>query len=115
MSRETQFIGLTRLAEEFVKDLEALPSDTSTSGMFGEKIPLSCWKLPDTEKFKHANEREGSCIREKVQATPWSSGPMIFTCLEIDFGNDAKVDVLQWIDDPRVKGEVDKGQGRFWV
>lgn len=47
MSRSTQFIGLTQNAQSFVKNLEELPSDTSTTGMFDEEIELRKWKAPD--------------------------------------------------------------------
>jgi hypothetical protein len=82
--RSTQFVGLTKVAEDFVKDLEQLESDHSTSGMFEEEIPLRKWVLHP--KIKSWG-REGECIREVVQTVPWSSGPMIFTCLEVDHGS----------------------------
>jgi hypothetical protein len=44
-------------------------------GMFGEEIPLYAYRLKD-----------GARVREAVQAAPWSSGPMIFTCLVDDCG-----------------------------
>jgi len=112
MSRSTQFIGLTRDAEEYVKNLEPMESDTNALGMF-EEIPLRKWKIP--EQFKYSQERPNACLREVVQASPWSSGPMIFTCLEADFGNGAKSKFLEWISDPRVEDEVDQKNGKFWV
>jgi len=115
MSRSTQFIGLTKEATKYVKSLESLASDTKTLGMFNEKITLGKWKLPK----EFSSDRPDACIREIVQATPWSSGPMIFTCLSIFFGNctpkDKGISILQWIEDPRVKGEFDQENGRFWV
>ena len=45
MSRETQYIGLTKAAQEFVDACEPLPSDTSTKCMFDEDIPLGKWKM----------------------------------------------------------------------
>lgn len=39
-------------------------------GAFGNTFPLSEYRLSD-----------GTKIREKVQAEPWSSGPCYFTCL----------------------------------
>lgn len=110
MSRTTQFVGLTSMAREFVKDATILPSDRFTLGMFQEMIPLGRWSLVGPFKC-----RENACIREVVQASPWSSGPMIFTCLEVDYGNGGISRMLQWIEDPNVTGEYDQVSGRFWV
>ena len=118
MSRSTQFIGLTKEAEEYIKNLKELPSDSYTIGMFEEKFALRKWKMPGTFKSK---DRPDACIREIVQASPWSSGPMIFTCLALFFGNHLPRDsetgtpILQWIEDPRVEHEFDQEKGKFWV
>lgn len=112
MGRSTQWIGLTQVAQEFVDGLESLPSDAEAQGMF-EEIPLGRWKIHPC--FLRSTEREGACIREVVQASPWSSGPMLFTCLEVDFGNGAKSQIFQWIDDPLLEGEFDQSTGRMWV
>lgn len=111
MSRTTQFIGLTNDASQYVANLRQLESDTHTTGMFDEEIPLRKWDAP--EEFQHPDR--DACVREVVQAEPWSSGPMIFTCLELDFGNGGKGEFLQWIEDPNVRGEVDQERGRFWI
>jgi len=118
--RCTQFIGLTQRAEEYVKNLKSLESDGKAAGMFPEEeINLRRWEVPSD--FKN-DIHHGRCIREVVQAVPWSSGPMIFTCLELDFNNSpgtpdaARVKMLQWIDDPKVKGlEYDQETGRLWI
>lgn len=68
--RTTQFVGLNNHALSFVSGWDSCPSDNSTEGMFGEKIPLSAWT------------KNGHIVREIVQETVWSSGPMIFTCIE---------------------------------
>lgn len=110
--RTTQFIGLTKLASDFVKNLKELPTDKSTHGMFDEEIVLRKWEI--NEKYK--NDRDGECIREVVQEVPWSSGPMIFTCLEFDFGNEATEQFCQWIKYPGVSGqEYDAEKGYLWV
>jgi hypothetical protein len=111
--RTTQFIGLTAAGEAFVKDLRQLPSDTVTSGMFEEEIPLRRWEI---HPLLANEDRRGQCIREIVQMEPWSSGPMIFTCLEIDWGwhedsqleesgEGNKTDCFQWIQDPTLSRE----------
>ena len=40
---------------------------------------------------------------------------MIFTCLEVDYGNGGTSKFLQWIEDPRIKEEFDYETGKFWV
>ena len=45
MSRSTQFIGLSKEAEEYTNNLEPLESDKNAIGMF-EEIPLRKWKVP---------------------------------------------------------------------
>jgi len=103
MSRETQFIGLTRAAEEFVSTLSTRKSDHHAVGMFDEEIPLRKWEMHPVFKERWPNydsDRPTACIREIVQCQPWSSGPMIFTCLEIDWGNGAQSTCFQWVDDP---------------
>ena len=79
MSRSTQYIGLTKKAEEMAERWERIEDSTNwTGGMFGEEVDLGEWRTED-----------GCLIREIVQASPWSSGPMIFTCLAV-FKNKAK-------------------------
>ena len=86
----TQFVGLTEKASKYldkkgIKEVsskcphcgEATEYRTKrvqydrTLGMFGEKIPLWEYELANGETW-----------REVVQAAPWSSGPVIFLCLE---------------------------------
>lgn len=113
--RTTQFIGLTREAEDFVKDLKSLPSDRKTFGMFGEEIPLRKWELHSCLQGMNTSEEVPQCIREIEQANPWSSGPMIFTCLQIDFGDKATQLIFEWIENPLIENEADKEKGQFWV
>lgn len=141
MSRTTQFIGLNEAATRYVKNLKSLESDLSTSGMFDEKIPLQRWVMPD-DAHTGKGERTLSgddgqlqpCIREVVQTVPWSSGPMIFTCLAFDYGNtlnslnsNAVTDdrfipnysnkAFEWVTDPSIGKNVEYDQvtGRMWV
>lgn len=78
MSRTTQFIGLTKKALDSVMELTDLHQINGmdelknvTHGMFDEEIALGVWKNEDT----------GEHFFEFEQASPWSSGPMIFTAL----------------------------------
>lgn len=107
MSRETQFVGLTEDANNFVSELKRLDSAEFVQGMFGEEIALRKWEIHPL--FKREN-RPNSHIREVVQCIPWSSGPMIFTCLEIfwgtgfeDEGNTSKC--YEWVVDPTLSAE----------
>jgi hypothetical protein len=139
MSRSTQFIGLTNDAIAWIKDLNSGDNlkvleqkyndkdlyfeKRSTQGMFDEEIPLRTWR-----RFYGKGNRE-VLIREVLQCSPWSSGPMLFTCLEIDFGNgkhsdspgDEKFDgtstaqCFQWVDDPSVENEADRVKGHMWA
>ena len=109
MGRSTQFIGLTAKAAQLVADLEPAESDTQTMGMFEEKIGLRRWHCKSLTK-------RGKWVREKVQIVPWSSGPMIFTCLEIEAQNGSKCECMEWICDPRMKGrEFDYEEGAYYV
>ncbi|MDP3726339.1 MAG: hypothetical protein Q8R36_04045 [bacterium] len=49
---------------------------SSYSGMFGDKYPLHDYIFPD-----------GRVYSERVQAEPWSSGPVIFLALQDEDGN----------------------------
>lgn len=120
--RTTQFIGLNDSAREYVKNLEELPSDAHTYGMFDEIIPLKRWKIPENHPLYC--EHEASCIREVFQFEIWSSGPMIFTCLAYDTGNvfeEGKLvksesnKMYQWTADPTVQGEYDPVLGKYWI
>ena len=111
MSRSTQYIGLTASAKEWIQTHlpTKMDSDTFTHGMFDEHIPLSKWEVT-------LNSGKRVVVRECVQEVPWSSGPMIFTCLEVDFGNGGKTKIWEWVHDPDMEGvEFDETAGRLWV
>jgi len=95
--RITQFFGLTNEAKNFldqnVKRVPCSPyphcgkatstkivmdeyEDASHLGMFNDGPTLKAYAL-----------KNGTIIKEVVQATPWSSGPCIFLCLEDEKGN----------------------------
>ena len=91
--RCTQWMGLSSEAQGFLcenanmigshpcphcglptsEDMELVDNDKFVFGMFCEEIPLKAWRLKD-----------GRVAIEVEQASPWSSGPVIFTCLEVD-------------------------------
>lgn len=115
MSRETQYIGLTEAAQDFVAQCDPLPSDTSTTGMFDEEVPLMKWNMHPVFLAELKDYRRVMCIREVVQEVPWSSGPMIFTCLELDWGNGSTALAFEWVHDPTVQCEVDYERGSMWI
>ena len=86
--RTTQFIGLTLEAQNFgdgLTDCSNLFPENVTFGMFDEEIPLCSYRDPI-----------GNIYHEKVQFTVWSSGPMIFTYLQLHLNNKVIVDMFKW-------------------
>ncbi len=90
MSRSTQFIGLSKIAINYLNK-NALREEikvckecgTECGGDFvyskGEEV-LGMFEEPvhKLTTYKHKNGKE---IEEYIQAEPWSSGPMIFLAL----------------------------------
>jgi len=58
--------------------------DASSLGMFDDGPELSAYRL-----------KNGQCVKEVVQCVPWSSGPMIFLCLEKEDGTR----MFEWSDE----------------
>lgn len=98
--RSSQYIGLTNAASEFVKEMERTNQPANSFGMFDENIPL-CTYSDGKEKYV-----------ETVQITPWSSGPMFFTCL-VRLSDGEKL--FKWVENESVYGEVDYSNGLYWV
>ena len=125
--RTTQYIGLTKRAQDFVADLQPIAgSKNNTLGMFQEEVPLGEWvgELPDfvlhTCGIKECKTFTGVKLPVKVkeieQASPWSSGPMIFTCLEVEIVGGQKEKAFEWVEDRSIKGrEFDYDKGIYWV
>lgn len=109
--RTTQFVGLTNDAEKFVSSLDEVESSAETFGMFQEKIPLRRWEWPGAKRQRF--------LQEVLQDSPWSSGPMLFTCLEVIYIQDGEEQksgtIFNWVPDPTVTGECDSRTGRYWV
>ena len=100
--RTTQYIGLNAAGLRFVKDLECVTHiRNTTEGMFMEEIPLGVWMSVG-----------GHIIKEVVQVAPWSSGPMIFTCLDHENGRRYH----EWKEDESMRGqEYDHEAGLYYV
>jgi hypothetical protein len=117
--RQTQYIGLTKAAEDYLsvfgKRIGTNPCPhcsrftstdykkrqySTTYGMFEEEIPLWEYEL-----------NNGDVVREEVQISPWSSGPMIFVKLVDSMGKD----LFSWTYDPSLSEEVDFENGKYNV
>jgi len=120
MARMTQDVGLNNYAEKYVKHLqEKYTCDKSiyhmADGMFGEEVFGAILKYID----EYGNK---ITLKEVVQDSPWSSGLMIFTHLEMtvekssgqvlsDFHN-----LFSWMVDPSLEDlELDYETGRYYV
>lgn len=105
--RTTQFVGMSPRAKKYIEDnckkdlievykngvldkfytMPVKELGNTTFGMFEEEIQL----------FKYTF-KDGSVLMEIEQASPWSSGPLIFTCLKDKAGKligewtDAEID-----------------------
>lgn len=116
MSRETQYIGLTDDAKEFVKKAIREESYKMCEGMFGEEVYGSIYHLPPPP-----GPNKDLILKEEPQVTPWSSGPMIFTHLRSilvkECGQDIDDDTFyfDWVLDPSIKVEYDSKKGHYYV
>jgi hypothetical protein len=93
--RETQIMGLTVEAQEFLEancekvEITCLGCKQDKIKVFDRVVHDSARELgmfndgPDLFVY---NLKDNSRIKEVVQATPWSSGPCIFLCLEDEKG-----------------------------
>jgi len=105
MSRSTQYIGLTAKATAFITALPKLEEKNTTLGMFDEEVPLGVWQSPLLGK-----------LVETLQVSPWSGGPLLFTCLSIKYDG-GETSIFQWIADPTLQDhqEFDYESGAYWV
>ena len=115
MSRSTQYIGLTDAAEEWVKGAIGTEQYPMTRGMFDEPIMGTIYHMPAPE-----GPNKELIAKEVVQAEPWSSGPMIFTHLELilvkECGQMLKHGfIYSWVEDPTCKSEFNSAKGVYWV
>ncbi len=77
MSRSTQFVGMTAAGVAFTETLELTGRYVGAHGIASEDIELGLWCDSDGNKY-----------REVSQIISWSSGPCIFTCLEVRWANE---------------------------
>jgi hypothetical protein len=95
--RMTQDMGLHKSADEFLQEfckrtevVECPTCHHKTGGSFVSRIWEDASHLgmfedgPALREYTLKNECK---VKEVVQASPWSSGPMIYLCLEDEHGN----------------------------
>jgi hypothetical protein len=113
--RTDQYIGLTNDAKAFVS--KATSVETYEIEGAWNSITLSVYHMPPPE----GPNKELIC-REVVQASPWSGGPMYFTCLEATLvkenGSTCEMSKLfEWVVNPMLpRGqEFDEVKGHYYV
>lgn len=84
---ETEWIPVMK------SDVKTYPSGKFAYGIGAEEIGLFCYKLPI-----------GTILEEVVQETPWSSGPVIFTCLQASNpalvgGSPVRIEESEWTEE----------------
>ena len=135
MGRSAQHIGLNGRAEALLDFVfgKTWPTERyqRVDGMFGEEdgFWLRRWAVPKGPLNEYGDEVS---LREVVQASPWSGGPMFFTCLELVLKDkeiaedgslrDSVCRITEWVLDPMVEydcefgcSEYDHATGRYWV
>ncbi len=115
MGRSTQYIGLNRYAKSFIKNAIKVESCLVTEGMFGEPVGGNIYHMPPPD-----GPNKLWILKEVEQDAPWSSGPMIFTCLHSTLVKEdgEKIDcglLFRWMEDPTVTNEYDYETGRYYV
>lgn len=121
MSRSTQHIGLNKYAGEWVHDAIRTEGYSMCKGMFDEEVIGTIYHMPVPE-----GPNKALIAKEVVQDAPWSSGPMIFTHLQVTLvkENGQELDMgcyFSWMFDPRLLRysgdgtEYDYETGRYGV
>jgi glutaredoxin len=91
--RETQIIGLNKEARTYIQnncqESEVLCPHCK-QGKIKEVLctkyasAAHCGMFSDGPELYEYTLKDGKKLKEVVQAVPWSSGPCIFLCLELD-------------------------------
>ena len=115
--RTTQYIGLNQDALDFVEKnkIEEPEAILLCQGMFDEDVPGRQWRLKPPK-----GPNAAFIAKEVMQITPWSSGPMIFTSLEMILVKEEgdKVGMgtaFDWVWNPELEGEYDPVKGQYNV
>ncbi len=116
MSRSTQYVGLNNYAKKFIKDAIKIEEYDMTNGMFDEIVKGKIYYLNPPE-----GPNKELILKEILQDSPWSGGPMLFTCLQAILvkENGSSVEMgewFNWIKDPSVSvNEFDYDTGRYFI
>ena len=122
MSRSTHYIGLTYDARSYIERLRNSGSIISESevflceGMSGESIYGKKWTVYPPPGPNVAEE-----LLETVQTIVWSSGPMVFTCLQATLVKEngqlltSDEPYFRWVLNPEIEYEVDREKGHYFV
>ena len=124
--RCTQTIGLTYAARTFLnknvqKEVEVVcpccghkRGGCSIERVYDTKTGREKGMFDDGPDLMEYTLKDGSKVREIVQISPWSSGPMIFLCLEDESGKH----LFKWKEDKTLLArnlEVDEDAGTYYV
>lgn len=105
--RQTQLIGLNRDADDFLdnnakcvevkicKECGHKTGGGFCMSVYDEETGVQKGMFEDGPLLHEYELKDGSKVREIVQADPWSSGPCIFLCLQDE---DGKM-IGEWDDD----------------
>ena len=104
--RMTQWVGLRDDAEAWLNqncvNIKKFDTCPHCGGEINVRYIASCRKyanaygMNDEELSLYIYDiKDGTTLKEVEQASPWSSGPVIFTCLEDENGNRR----FQWTDE----------------
>jgi len=114
--RTTQYIGLNKFATDYLSKAISTEQYEMTEGMFGEPVTGTIYHMPPPK-----GPNKALVCKEVVQATPWSSGMMIFTHIEATLVKGSGQELnhgtwFSWISDPSVSDmEYDVETGRMYV
>lgn len=113
--QNTQYIGLTGRAQNWVSKALSIEQYQMTTGMFAEPIIGTIYTLRPRR-----NSKSLIIAKEVEQFQAWSSsGPMIFTHLKITLVNGGQeVDggyYYSWVCDPTVVDQLDFSIGAYYI
>ena len=102
-----QYVGLTKEAKTWVKN-NFKKSQIKTYNM--------CHQAFNSEPLKGLLIKDGDVTyKELVQCSPWSSGPMYFTCIGAFNQNGLIGTMFQWKENPDIVYEYDEVTGEYYV
>jgi len=96
--RCTQYIGLSHNADSYLEErgarvpVKVCPTCGHTTGgglvqeVYDKETGRRAGMFDDGPDLSEYTLKDGKKVREVVQCAPWSSGPMIFLCLEDEDG-----------------------------